>query len=182
MISSTLVFALTTRIAFLESECKRLLHLCTTDTLTGLYNRRKFEDYLPRALAQAARSAQSVSLLLVDVDHFKQINDTQGHAFGDTVLIQLANKLVRYVRCSDMVFRYGGEEFAVVLTGTPVNEALQVAERLRLVAKDLGFPVSIGVAATSAQGYAELLNAADKALYRAKHLGRDRVCLYEDAQ
>ena len=127
-------------------------------------------------------------MLLADVDHFKVVNDTHGHLTGDAVLRTLATEMRQQVRESDLVGRFGGEEFAVLLSGTTAEEACRVAERIRrgvgvvrVLTKDtiVGVTISIGVAMLGSHGddLGELLNAADLALYRAKRTGRDRVCL-----
>ena len=131
-------------------------------------------------------------MLLADVDHFKQVNDTYGHLTGDAVLRTLAAEMRQQVRESDLVGRFGGEEFAILLSGTTAEEACRVAERIRrgvgvvrVLTKDMivGVTVSIGVAVLGSHGgdLGELLDAADLALYRAKRAGRDRVCLADPA-
>jgi diguanylate cyclase (GGDEF)-like protein len=131
-------------------------------------------------------------VLLADVDHFKKVNDTHGHLTGDAVLKTLAQEIRQQVRESDLVGRFGGEEFVILLTGTTAEEACRVAERIRrgagvvkvLTADTIvGVTVSIGIAALGSHGadLFELLAASDLALYRAKNTGRDRVCLYDPA-
>ena len=131
-------------------------------------------------------------MLLADVDHFKRVNDTYGHLTGDAVLRTLAAEMRQQVRESDLVGRFGGEEFAILLDGTTAEEACRVAERIRrgagvvkVLTKDMivGVTVSIGVAVLGSHGadLSELLESADRALYRAKRTGRDRVCLAEPA-
>jgi diguanylate cyclase (GGDEF)-like protein len=131
-------------------------------------------------------------VLLADIDNFKRVNDTHGHLTGDAVLRTLAAEMRQQVRESDFVGRFGGEEFAILLTGTTATEACRVAERIRrgagvarVLAKDVtvGATVSIGVAVLGSHGgdLGELLESADKALYRAKRTGRDRVCLANPA-
>jgi diguanylate cyclase (GGDEF)-like protein len=142
------------------------------------------------AIARAQRHREPLALLLADVDHFKMVNDTHGHLTGDAVLRTLATEMRQQVRESDLVGRFGGEEFVILLTATGAAEACQVADRIRrgaCVVKVLtpdtivGVTVSIGVAALGSHGadLFELLAAADIALYRAKNTGRDRVCLYD---
>ena len=153
-----------------------------TDALTGVANRRKLEDDLPIVLAGEER----VSLVMVDLDHFKAVNDRFGHPAGDAVLRQAAEALVATVRPGDRVYRYGGEEFAVVLPSTAEPEAVQAAERLREAVAAAAFDVGSGEAhrATASFGVAcaadgddalSLVSQADRALYRAKEGGRDRV-------
>jgi diguanylate cyclase (GGDEF)-like protein len=168
-----------------------------TDALTGLYNRRYLTRRLDEELARAQRYAQPVSCLFVDIDHFKRINDTYGHAAGDEVLREIAARLRCHLRTSDVPVRFGGEEFALLLPQTAAREAQRLAERIRVtvgaepVATRAGrIPVtaSIGVAQArpemgqrrEAVGNA-LLSAADAALYLAKERGRDCVVLDRSA-
>jgi diguanylate cyclase (GGDEF)-like protein len=163
-----------------------------TDPKTGVLNAGAWQGEATLAIARAQRRREPLALLLADVDHFKMVNDTHGHLTGDAVLRTLATEMRQQVRESDLVGRFGGEEFVVLLTTTGEEEACRVAERIRrgaCVVKVLtpdtivGVTVSIGVAALGSHGanLFELLAAADLALYRAKHTGRDRVCLYEPA-
>jgi diguanylate cyclase (GGDEF)-like protein len=157
------------------------------DVLTGLPNRRAFDDALERALARAARSGAVVGLLLVDVDWFKRINDTRGHAEGDAVLRELAQRLLAASRRADLVARVGGEEFAMILDAPDPAALGELAERVRrgvsaqpvaLAGGPLPVTVSVGVAHRVAprpdEGRA-LYRDADEALYAAKHGGRNRV-------
>ena len=167
---------------------RRLQHAAHTDLLTGLPNRRAGLDILNHAWSTALRSGQAVSVMMVDVDYFKNINDTHGHAVGDKVLVELGKVIRSSVRSDDQVCRLGGEEFLVVCQNTDVAATLQVAERLRenvrgtaLFAGETRVPttVSIGVACKEPGmvDVDELVKAADKALYGAKHAGRNRTCL-----
>ncbi len=171
----------------LQDANEQLQHEATHDTLTGLYNRRVLLDRLPALLAEATAYNQSLAVLLLDVDHFKEYNDSAGHAAGDVVLRGLAAVLVRLVRPEDIVCRYGGEEFVVVLPNLTRLDALQRAEHIRTAVAQLRLSfqgqglapitVSVGVAlrpehGTTVEG---LLFAADNALYLAKHNGRNRV-------
>ena len=159
------------------------------DAKTGLLNATTWQREADTEIARALRRGESVALLLADVDHFKDINDTHGHLIGDDMLRALANDLRQQVRETDMVGRFGGEEFVVLLPHTTTAEACGIAERLRRGAGALAVlagdgsvqaTISIGVAVLYQHGrdLFELLAAADLALYRAKHTGRDRVCLY----
>lgn len=159
--------------------------LSRIDGLTGLYNRREFDRVVSQELDRAQASGQVISLLVIDIDHFKQINDTHGHQQGDQALKQLA-RLVQQVprRIGDAAFRIGGEEFAVLLTETEKPaafasaEALRsAAERLTLLDDDTRLTVSVGIAAFPVDGRdsATLVMAADGALYRAKAAGRNQV-------
>ena len=165
---------------------KRLLQEALTDALTQLPNRRHGLDFLASEWAFAQSNGLPMACLLLDIDHFKRINDTYGHAAGDAVLRQLADLLKRASRVEDLVFRYGGEEFAAVLPNANPRAAAQIAERIRSLVEKYSFlwdsrsiPVtlSIGVANLNdaemdSQG---LIQAADAALYQAKNSGRNRV-------
>jgi diguanylate cyclase (GGDEF)-like protein len=160
-----------------------------TDELTGLHNRRSFNRIWKGELARAQRHRLPVSVLLVDIDHFKDINDTCGHRTGDEVLAAVGQLIVKTVRASDMSARYGGEEFAVITPHTAPTSARGLAEKLRQVVErsactalgeqnpERKVTVSIGVAgcANAAEGCEDLFERADKALYAAKHAGRNCV-------
>lgn len=157
------------------------------DPLTGLYNRRYLTEMLDREIRRAVRAAQSLGILILDLDHFKKFNDTYGHDAGDTVLRETASFLSKSIRVEDTVCRFGGEEFVIILPTANLNAAQNRAERIRLKLRELTvlheghslgmITVSVGVAALPGQGTTskELLEAADAALYRAKREGRDRV-------
>jgi diguanylate cyclase (GGDEF)-like protein len=167
-----------------------LCELSLRDPLTGLGNRRSFMAVLEREIAIVERSGNSALLLMLDVDHFKNVNDTHGHVTGDRVLQAVGEALSRCVRPKDTVVRYGGEEFAVVLPDCHVTYGVVIAERMRdaiqklriLVAPqvELSITVSIGGAYASLLPGATAANwiaHADKELYRAKSTGRNRVCI-----
>jgi diguanylate cyclase (GGDEF)-like protein/PAS domain S-box-containing protein len=157
------------------------------DTLTGLYNRRYLEEVLEREVRRAARAAQSLGVLMIDLDHFKNFNDTYGHDAGDAVLREAGASLCKGIRAEDFVCRFGGEEFVVILPTANLEAACARAERLRLKMKDLTvlhqgrsmgmLTISIGVAVFPEHGASpkELMAAADAALYEAKRRGRDQV-------
>jgi diguanylate cyclase (GGDEF)-like protein len=161
----------------------------STDDLTGLYNHRFLVDSLGQQVALAERLGAPLAILMLDIDHFKQLNDTRGHQAGDLALATFARTLVNNVRRADLAARYGGEEFVVVMPNTSAAEAFMVAEKIRVAvaATDVGLPgpdpvrlsVSIGVAAypENAQSASELFSLADEALYRAKRTGRQRTCM-----
>jgi diguanylate cyclase (GGDEF)-like protein len=161
----------------------------STDDLTGLYNHRFLVDSLGQQVALAERLGVPLAILMLDIDHFKQLNDTHGHQAGDLALSTFARTLVNNVRRADLAARYGGEEFVVVMPNTSASEAFMVAEKIRLAvaATDVGLPdrdpvrltVSIGVAAypENAESATELFSLADEALYRAKRTGRQRTCV-----
>jgi diguanylate cyclase (GGDEF)-like protein len=170
--------ALAFRTARLLGENERL---ATRDSLTGLANRRLFDESLQREVARAQRLSTPLSLLVFDVDHFKQVNDTYGHQTGDTVLREVADALVANTKNYDVAARYGGDEFVVLLPGCSRDDALRVAERVRAsIARAVGeapVTISAGVATVpdNATDAERLMAAADSALYDAKRTGRDRV-------
>ena len=155
--------------------------LSTTDPLTGVKNRRAFEISLTQELAVVKRRSTALSLIVVDADHFKKINDTHGHAAGDVALQSIASLLTKSARDIDIVARIGGEEFAIILPDSEACSALKVAERMRLAIQNDAWPfmpltVSIGTATLLNQEDAgNLLRRADKAMYLAKANGRNRV-------
>jgi two-component system, cell cycle response regulator len=170
-----------------EDELRRL---ATTDPLTSVANRREFMEAAERELARVRRYGRPLALLMLDVDHFKSINDAYGHAAGDDVLVTLAAETRECLRECDVIGRLGGEEFAVILPETPLVEALEVAERLRRRLQGLSircgphninFTVSIGVGACAASDMSieAPLTRADHALYTAKREGRNRVISQE---
>ncbi len=160
-----------------------------SDGLTGLHNYRHFQDALSAAVSRAERYGETFCLLMMDLDHFKAVNDTIGHQRGDDVLREVSGALQRCSRESDYLARYGGEEFVMILPQTSLPEAQTVAERIRaeVAAVDVGAPdlrvtVSLGVASfpESARDTDGVLGAADAALLRAKARGRNRVCLFTE--
>ena len=161
---------------------ERLKQLATTDTLTGVCNRRRFDEMLANEIQRATRFATPLSLILFDIDHFKRVNDTYGHQTGDQVLIQLAVTVGSAIRATDLLARWGGEEFVLLLPGSDQNAARVLAEKLRLRVASQDFSdvdritCSFGVAAWEPHDTADaLLKKADDALYRAKKNGRNRV-------
>ena len=160
---------------------QQLRQMADTDGLTGIANRRTFDEALERELSRAARSGEEVSLVLLDIDHFKRLNDVHGHQVGDDVLRRVARAIADATRRYDLAARYGGEEFAVILPRTPREDAAMVAERLRRRGVDApgdpGCTVSAGVATYphDAADPATLIVRADEALYASKHAGRDRL-------
>ena len=167
-----------------------LERLATRDALTGLANRRCFDDTLLAEWQRALRTLQPLSLLMVDVDNFKQYNDAYGHLGGDECLQRIAAAVASEMRANDLVARYGGEEFAVILPGQSLKGAAIVAERIRCRVEQLHLPntgsnqhvvtVSIGAATALASpdhDPSQLVAIADSALYRAKHMGRNRISL-----
>jgi len=167
---------------------ERMQQMAVTDGLTQLANRRSFDRSLDRELQRAQRTDGRLSVVLLDIDHFKRLNDTHGHLAGDTVLRDVAHALAECGREYDTIARYGGEEFAAVLPGCSAALAVQVAERLRRAVEEAptGVPVtaSCGVATYPYDGadVESLLGAADRALYSAKRAGRNRVCSAEQSR
>lgn len=172
-------------IALRQSEA-RFRELSITDALTGLYNARHFHERLNSEIGRAHRYQHALCLLIMDVDNFKRCNDTHGHPEGDRVLARLSDVIGHCLRAGDSAYRYGGEEFAVLLPETGITDALGVAERIRncfaatpvALANGSALPVtvSIGVAlANSGESAAELLRRADDACYQAKTSGKNRV-------
>ena len=176
----------------LEASQKTLQELATRDGLTGLYNHRMFYIWLSDELARAQRVNRPAALLMIDIDHFKRVNDVHGHLAGDAVLKELGELLSRQARAIDHVCRYGGEEIAVILRETDIEGAAGVGERLRAAAAaqpfDVGaqapvrITISIGVASWPGHGDSveALVAAADAALYAAKRQGRNRVVRYAE--
>jgi diguanylate cyclase (GGDEF)-like protein len=182
MVSMSIVAAVTEALSQRNRELlARLRHDARTDQLTGLLNRRGFDELVPHELAGARRNGSCIGVVTFDIDHFKQINDRWGHEVGDRVLVALAGVFRAETRASDIVARMGGEEFTAVLTVPSPEDATEYAERVRsaFAAVDVGAgPATISAGVTTARkpGTAEdLLIAADAALYDAKVAGRDRV-------
>jgi diguanylate cyclase (GGDEF)-like protein len=178
----------------LAASFAALRQLATQDDLTGLLNRREFDRVLHDEQERAARFNQSVSLVMLDVDHFKTVNDTHGHQVGDEILKEIARRIKAEVRDVDRVARFGGEEFAVVLLQTDRAGAAEFATRINAAIRrqpvkaangiELAVTISAGVASLpgDVRTAAALIAAADKALYAAKAAGRDRVVEAGDKQ
>ncbi|MBI4703737.1 MAG: GGDEF domain-containing protein [Deltaproteobacteria bacterium] len=169
---------------------ERMNHVALRDPLTDAYNRRYLQERLVEEIAYARRHECALSLMMLDIDHFKSINDTFGHLAGDAVLQQLAERLHRNIRAEDVLVRYGGEEFVVLCRDTDVSGAVVAAGRLRATVErqlfalggtEMAVTVSIGVAGwdPSMRAAEELIGAADAAAYRAKAAGRNRVMRHE---
>jgi diguanylate cyclase (GGDEF)-like protein len=175
----TLVLRDITRQTYDTDDLRRLL---TQDHLTGAVNRARFQQLFEREHRAWRERGAPLSLIMLDIDHFKRVNDTYGHATGDLVLRRFAETIAKAIRPGDVLARLGGEEFAVLLPSRTLSEAAEIADRLRgLVAEmrvettqgDLSITVSLGCATASPNG--DLLRSADEALYTAKRNGRDRV-------
>ncbi len=157
------------------------------DELTGLHNRRYFNERLLDEIDRAQRYGSNISLLLCDIDHFKNINDTYGHPTGDQVLIWLGKTFRDKLRNTDIIARYGGEEFAIILLNAEEKETFQIAEELRSTIADAAIPghdnirisISIGISilGKDSGNFNGMINNADKALYHAKSQGRNKVCM-----
>jgi diguanylate cyclase (GGDEF)-like protein/PAS domain S-box-containing protein len=168
-----------------------LQELAVRDSLTGLYNRRYLDETLEREVSRARREGIPLSLVMLDIDYFKRVNDTYGHQVGDEVLRTLAATLSADIRTEDVACRYGGEEFLILLPNMPLVAALARAEAWRAAVESLAighgdfvltFTISLGVAAYPEHGKTpdDLTRCADQALYKAKHEGRNRVSVYSD--
>ena len=169
----------------LAHALKTLREEAIRDPLTNLYNRRFLHDYLSRELVRAKREGIRVAVIMIDLDHFKRVNDTAGHSAGDEVLVQVAALLKRHIRGSDIACRFGGEEFTLVLPNATLQSARSRAEAICMAVRDergylMGVTASLGVAIFP-EGAAEpdaLLRAADQALYQAKGRGRNQVRIF----
>ena len=172
----------------LRSTFLQSLSMALTDSLTGLHNRRYFSTHLEALFQRTAEGGKPLAVLMIDIDHFKLVNDTYGHAVGDEVLSDVAQNIARNVRAFDLVARYGGEEFVVVMPDTAAAVAVAVADRLReriakqpVVVADsaAAIEVTVSIGISHARGKKdlpkELLKRADRALYQAKEAGRNRV-------
>ena len=168
-----------------HNKRKQFEHQATVDTLTGVHNRRWMNEAFPRVLHRCAIDKVPSVVMVIDIDHFKRVNDTHGHLVGDVALKTMANVMSVNLRPHDLLVRYGGEEFAILLPDTRIEEAKSIAERLRTMVAasemhsgDLIFSItiSIGIAAAKPEGkFEDFFGEADRALYRAKESGRNRV-------
>ena len=160
---------------------RRLIAMNSEDGLTHLFNHKYFLDKMALEFESASRYDRPLAIAMIDVDFFKLVNDTQGHAAGDRVLETIAHVLVQETRVSDIAARYGGDEFALILRETKIEDAIRCANRISTAVRKFGVTVSIGLAAlphrriTTAR---QMLEYADRALYRAKRGGKNRVCAW----
>ena len=186
----TRVKSLLKKKAYLDKLCAKYemaVQSAITDNLTGLYSRGYFDHFLDLEIKRSHRQKTPVALLMIDIDNFKQINDTFGHLAGDKILKQLGDLIRFNIREIDLAARYGGEEFAVVMSNTDTQEAEKAAERIRQSIQENGFAdsnsivtVSIGIALfpLDAKSMDELIEKADTSLYKAKRDGKNRVCVH----
>ena len=186
----TLEKELTEKNESLQKLNLKLEELVRLDTLTGAGNRLSFYETVEKTHHRACRYAQSYGIIMCDIDNFKLYNDTYGHLAGDNILRRVADAIKRSIRMSDDVFRYGGEEMVIIIPDQDINSTLTVAEKIREGIKSLGIEhkgtangiltISCGVAAFDMEKlenrWEEILEDADKALYRAKSAGRNRSC------
>lgn len=182
-----LIWLFAVMIQRVESERELIQRQAETDRLTGIYNRRHFETSLEHEIQRARRYGSPLSLLMIDVDHFKMLNDRHGHLAGDRLLYQLTRECESCLRASDVFCRFGGDEFVIIAPVTPGPAALALARRIRKNVEDMATDRSLGALAVSI-GIAvweenfktndDFIAAADNALYQAKTAGRNRECLY----
>lgn len=182
----TLIVILLTHLALSHYQSK-IEEMASTDKLTGLLNRHAFSILIDKLMASYRRQPKAISFLLVDIDHFKNINDSYGHHTGDLMLVSIADKLRNALRETDFAVRWGGEEFLIVLQECPLEEGQRVAEKLRIAVEtthlsvsglSISVTISIGISQFNGVESAEqAVNRADHALYTAKNSGRNRVCL-----
>jgi diguanylate cyclase len=172
-----------------DNKLNKLVEESTTDFLTGIYNVRGFDQEYNKAISWSTRKNERLSFLMLDIDHFKKINDLYGHTTGDEILKQLVELLKSTCRTFDIISRNGGEEFSVILQDTPLSHAKEVAERIRAAVENFDFyinnqkiniTISIGCSSypENTKNPDELMSYADKALYKAKESGRNMVMVY----
>jgi len=178
----------------IKESIKKLEKLAIKDGLTGLYNHNHFKEILKSEYKKSKRNIQTLSCIMLDLDHFKSVNDTYGHQFGDHVLIKSADIMKKLVRDTDFVARYGGEEFFIILPNTNPEGSFILAERIRIAFENNIFrkgevsavvTVSLGISSTldsNVTGDNDLISNADKTLYRAKWRGRNNVCTFEETE
>ncbi|QDT03978.1 Response regulator PleD [Rubripirellula lacrimiformis] len=180
------IFKLLTSNHFESQYHEAVYSMMTRDGLTGVWNKRYFTESLERDLKRSQRNGRAISLAIMDIDFFKQVNDTHGHLAGDEVLIELGERIQAELRGDEIFARFGGEEFAIILNEMQLEDAIRAAERCRIAiqsrpfqtsAGPLDITISVGVAVSSdeSQLATEFIQNADAALYEAKHDGRNRV-------
>lgn len=173
-------------IIIIKKKQQQLIQIANHDPLTGLFNRREMLNRLAVEHSRVTRTGEDLSIMMIDIDHFKNINDTYGHTIGDLVLKEITHRISERMRDYDLVCRYGGEEFLVIAPETNIQHVHELAERLRVMISEIPLVVdadttitmtiSIGVTQLRREESVEaMISRADTALYRAKELGRDRV-------
>jgi diguanylate cyclase (GGDEF)-like protein len=187
-VSENLEAAAGGRLHVVEAVRDGFIEQATRDGLTGLYNRREMDDQVDAAVKLAQRHERPLAVLMADIDHFKQVNDTYGHAAGDEVIREVARRISAVSRGSDVVGRYGGEEYILLLPEASFLDAVTVGDKLRrilserpIVFESVRIPVTMSVGAAAwdeTMTASSLLAAADRALYQAKALGRNRTELF----
>lgn len=192
LVLTALTHLANTVIEELEEAKQQLKEQANRDYLTGLYNRRYFNDIAQELIYISKRENKAISVVMIDIDKFKNINDSYGHASGDEIIKSLSKILIEHTRKSDIVSRFGGEEFALLLPFTDKNGAAKIARKIRKIVeekvvtvtndKELHFTVSLGVDTLqhSDKNIEEVLHRADEALYKAKESGRNRVVIYDE--
>jgi two-component system cell cycle response regulator len=178
----------------LKSHYQQSISMALTDALTGLYNRHYLNAHLGNMVRQSLKNGKPLALMIMDMDHFKQVNDTYGHDVGDRVLKQLADRIIIASRSTDLAARFGGEEFVILMPEADAQAARNAGNRMREIVEDTPFiinddgatmkrTVSIGVASMHPDGDSaeNLLKRADEALYSAKHSGRNLVKIAPNA-
>ena len=171
----------------LRTELEESVDLSTKDGLTGVFNRRYFDIHIKQMSGKAKESGQKMCMMMLDIDHFKDVNDTYGHQAGDAVLRKLSETLKSSFRVTDLIARYGGEEFVVLLSKVELKNGIKIAEKTRTAIEAIDFVVpdqeqplkkttSIGIAEFNLEeSVEEFINRVDKALYEAKETGRNKV-------
>lgn len=170
-------------IRFDITDRKRVEELSITDQLTGLYNRRKFDEILEYEFNQWRRHNKTFSIIMLDIDDFKHVNDLYGHPIGDKVLVQTANLLKSMIRKSDTLCRWGGEEFVIICPFSDIKNTMNLAEKIRQSFKEIDFElfrnktISLGITVVNDtdENVQEIISKVDKALYIAKNSGKDCV-------
>ena len=181
-------------VQMLRAQINELSELVSTDALTGLFNFRHFKTIMQAEMDRSKRSGIPTSLVMIDIDHFKSVNDAYGHEIGNMTLKQLANILRGEVRTTDIVCRYGGEEFAIIFPETHLNLAVKVADRIREMIANSPLPfeggeiqltASMGASVymkTSVLDFEDFVDSVDKYLYEAKQSGRNCICHIDYAE
>jgi diguanylate cyclase len=176
----------------LRRQNERLEQIAITDSLTGIYNRRFFFELADKEVARAKRYGNPMSVVILDADHFKKMNDTYGHLIGDQILMNLAQLCQENIRSLDIIARYGGEEFVILMPEVDCTAAYNSAERLRMLVEttsmvtgglDVMMTISLGIACWNGENdldFNALLARADRALYQSKESGRNRVSVWSE--